>query len=1345
MTLAIDRIQIDALQVSPVTGPVNLSIGPAAAPRHAALDWWKAPESGAVGLANPIRKAGANLLNVSILGGDQGFGVGAILPFSWNDGPVGSGSYAHTSNTQTVGWGYQITCPVPRWPDWQVLRFWEYSSSPRMIAYDASMDDTDAVTQVEYVGGTGFGTNADNNYAMPGGARLIEVKFCSELPGKTLTFRARRNGTSTGYYMILAAGLYHAIPNRRRPRGTRTPMLAGTLFSPIGGPGLGASPYRSSMVVGNQFGSTTIFDKLPIFVDMLKQGVYTNLGGSRGSIMSPADGYPAEDFRVVHQARMTEVDGNSRQYTWLVEGNPGTVSFDLGDHWTLDSVVYDPATDTAVIKTTSPADPAYWNGIRLHFTGTKRTPASAVGSGVRSIKMIRPGYEATPTRNLTSELVSYAGDYGELRTMKLQNIEQDPFSLTWANAPRRTMRRGIYNYPPDGSAPIWDAFEGRGQGLAIEDLVDICNACNANLWAVVPVYADSSWEAGLAVYVEANLNANLTATYEYSNEAWNPSYYHSFRWPIVASCAECKGFWLDFRSERTWTSFVVAGNVATIVWNAPHGATTGDQFFAEINAVNAVYTLTVVNPTTMTIPYVASDGEKINAPWVNSGGQTIPGMRGNGSNLNSGSPLLTGGSLSDVTFWSPVGQRYRWYNRRCVQMSDAIRAVVPTAKFMTRHNPVIQHHMGQLSLFMDAAAAHGMAWLGTTLAAKFRAMGGGGYFFGDLEQNGANGSNVGVDYSVLHTAADYNVAFTTGANRAKRDYIYDHIKVLCLQQGIEFWNYEGGPDMSSYPQTDPASPYFGPHKLANTTTKKEFKYTDRWREIVRDFVYDQQRLGIDKYIEFNLQVIGRHEYGTGHPTTSDFMWETSADLVYANSPQWQGYREAILNPVSHDWNRVPASIDARAFLGEFGDLSAKPYPTLSNSFLVWQNAGRTTGTIYFPTPKTKLQYLVFAPTTGMGMTLRLVYKTLIATARTVTITLNGATIGTIALPSLGVGVTGTSAASLSLPMRPRGNAIEIVRDTDNASFELRSLVLTAIGAAVVEPRHGWFKIANEDEVVAVNGRTVRFGNTGLWTTPAAIAGTITATAAYFGLTHNTLLLRELQTNDPAAALLRHKIMVLGDSITGNQGPAAWRTRLSQTLIANAANFSKPVDYVGNGPVTYNDGSEDFDHSGHGGYTTAHILNAAGTGTGPGPSSTPFYWRDARDLVDWFVNQSPDIVIMHFGSNDASGAIVVSTIMAAYSAFLAKAREVNPRVVFVVAQIIGRNDAGMNANVVSINNAIPGWAAANTTAASPIVVVDQYTGFDPTIGVHTSDGLHPNSAGAIQMAGRFYTAIQPYIT
>lgn len=51
-----------------------------------------------------------------------------------------------------------------------------------------------------------------------------------------------------------------------------------------------------------------------------------------------------------------------------------------------------------------------------------------------------------------------------------------------------------------------------------------------------------------------------------------------------------------------------------------------------------------------------------------------------------------------------------------------------------------------------------------------------------------------------------------------------------------------------------------------------------------------------------------------------------------------------------------------------------------------------------------------------------------------------------------------------------------------------------------------------------------------------------------------------------------------------------------------------------------------------------------------------------------------------------------------------------------------------------------WAAANATASSPILVVDQHTGFVST--TDTVDGVHPNAAGSVKIATKWYAALTP---
>ena len=54
--------------------------------------------------------------------------------------------------------------------------------------------------------------------------------------------------------------------------------------------------------------------------------------------------------------------------------------------------------------------------------------------------------------------------------------------------------------------------------------------------------------------------------------------------------------------------------------------------------------------------------------------------------------------------------------------------------------------------------------------------------------------------------------------------------------------------------------------------------------------------------------------------------------------------------------------------------------------------------------------------------------------------------------------------------------------------------------------------------------------------------------------------------------------------------------------------------------------------------------------------------------------------------------------------------------------------------------IPGWATTRATAASPITVVDQSSGFDDA--TDTEDGVHSNDSGSIKIATSWYNALVP---
>jgi len=71
----------------------------------------------------------------------------------------------------------------------------------------------------------------------------------------------------------------------------------------------------------------------------------------------------------------------------------------------------------------------------------------------------------------------------------------------------------------------------------------------------------------------------------------------------------------------------------------------------------------------------------------------------------------------------------------------------------------------------------------------------------------------------------------------------------------------------------------------------------------------------------------------------------------------------------------------------------------------------------------------------------------------------------------------------------------------------------------------------------------------------------------------------------------------------------------------------------------------------------------------------------------------------------------------------------------VAQIIPL--PAVDKQVQDLNQAIPAWAASKNSTASPIWIVDQWTGFT---SADLKDGIHPSESGDLKMANKFYPAL-----
>lgn len=208
----------------------------------------------------------------------------------------------------------------------------------------------------------------------------------------------------------------------------------------------------------------------------------------------------------------------------------------------------------------------------------------------------------------------------------------------------------------------------------------------------------------------------------------------------------------------------------------------------------------------------------------------------------------------------------------------------------------------------------------------------------------------------------------------------------------------------------------------------------------------------------------------------------------------------------------------------------------------------------------------------------------------------------------------------------------------------------------------------------------------------------------------------------ASAAAPVRVMPLGDSITGS--PGCWRAILWNRLQSSGIT---DVDFVGTLPPQGCGVAHDGDNEGHGGFLATNVA-------------------DQNLLVGWLAATRPDVVMMHFGTNDVWSNRSNDVILAAFSKLVDQMRASNPNMKILVAQIIPMGTSQCpecGQRVVSFNNAIPAWAASKTTSQSPITVVDQWTGFDTA--TDTYDGVHPNAAGDQKMADRWYPALAAAIT
>jgi len=195
------------------------------------------------------------------------------------------------------------------------------------------------------------------------------------------------------------------------------------------------------------------------------------------------------------------------------------------------------------------------------------------------------------------------------------------------------------------------------------------------------------------------------------------------------------------------------------------------------------------------------------------------------------------------------------------------------------------------------------------------------------------------------------------------------------------------------------------------------------------------------------------------------------------------------------------------------------------------------------------------------------------------------------------------------------------------------------------------------------------------------------------------------------------IMLLGDSITqSNSTHYSYRYYLWKKLLDSGINF----DFVGN--MTNNNGGN------------PHWPDYLGQKFDPDHQA---YWGLRADQVfDRLKHQNhrPSMALIHLGTNDEIQSQSTASTKNDLKNIVANLRNKNSRVIIFLAKILPYRSIQNPA----LNNSLASLVAELNTPNSPVILVDQNSGFN--VNTDTFDRIHPNDNGERKMADRWYGAI-----
>ena len=268
--------------------------------------------------------------------------------------------------------------------------------------------------------------------------------------------------------------------------------------------------------IGVNVGGVSDFAVQSFFVDAMKQSRHWGTPGTPWDQAAAVDaqGWPTQDAGSVILCCLGDAAGHSviaGTYQLSFQGI-AAVAFTVAGSGTVFGMSYDAATNTSTAQV-SLADNGAGSSIILSFTSTQRSAASAVGTGVTAVSLIRPRMAPNgrpwwtgPGQVFTTPYLDLLRRFSTLRFMDFTATN----GVTLTSWSQRTTPQM--------------ATQQATQGAAWEYAILLANTLHKDMWVNIPDQADSDYVMQLATLLHGKLDPSLHVWLEYSNEVWNYSF-----------------------------------------------------------------------------------------------------------------------------------------------------------------------------------------------------------------------------------------------------------------------------------------------------------------------------------------------------------------------------------------------------------------------------------------------------------------------------------------------------------------------------------------------------------------------------------------------------------------------------------------------------------------------------------------------------------------------------------------------------------------------------------------------------------------------------------------------------